>query len=114
MSERTTCDELIRLVLLCNNINDNVNNYSIYEVSWFNPRVLDVKFSYDSFFITVLISRHSVNHELLLAYALNFNPLPLLLNDSLINLSGEEDGRARTQTPSGRAAFASHVPLGNT
>ncbi|KAG7156332.1 putative Ras association (RalGDS/AF-6) domain-containing protein 2 [Homarus americanus] len=32
VSERTTCEELIRLVLLCNNIHNNVNNFSIYEV----------------------------------------------------------------------------------
>ncbi|XP_071530690.1 uncharacterized protein [Panulirus ornatus] len=32
VSEKTTCDELVRLVLLCNNIRDNVNNFSLYEV----------------------------------------------------------------------------------
>ncbi|KAK8744412.1 hypothetical protein OTU49_000785 [Cherax quadricarinatus] len=32
VSERTTCEELMHLVLQCNNIQDNVNNFSIYEV----------------------------------------------------------------------------------
>ncbi|XP_050691960.1 type-2 histone deacetylase 1-like [Eriocheir sinensis] len=32
VSDKTTCEELARLVLLCNNIQDNIKNFSIYEV----------------------------------------------------------------------------------
>lgn len=32
VSDKTTCEELAQLVLLCNNIQDNIKNYSIYEV----------------------------------------------------------------------------------